>query len=78
MKSEYHKLNYNGSGWAEWWGEDGESDFMFFHRIDGPAIITYHPDGTIDMYCYYILCKLVSKKDFYKPGFIDSFIMENS
>ena len=78
MKSEHYKEE-DCYGSFEWWGEkqftdDGyNSYYYYYHRVDGPAYIR-----NADNEWYYILNKIVSKEDFYTPGFIDAFILEHS
>jgi hypothetical protein len=48
--------------------------FLILHNPSGPALYTDYNDKSQ----YYILGSEVSKEQFYTPGFIDSFILENS
>jgi hypothetical protein len=49
-----------------------------WHRVDGPARIYYRDDGSIEEECYYLLDYHIGKENFYTPGFVDLFILENS
>jgi hypothetical protein len=48
------------------------------HRIDGPAFTIYDMYGELTEEEYYLFGHEITKKQFYTPGFIDSFILENS
>jgi hypothetical protein len=48
------------------------------HRVDGPARILYDMWGNKTFEEYGLLDIVVLQKDFEAPGFIDSFILENS
>ena len=53
------------------------------HRVDGPAIICLNGQVIGDVFpnkfeSYYLLGTKINKEDFETPGFIDSFILENS
>jgi hypothetical protein len=50
----------------------------YYHRVDGPASIYYNKDGSISSMQYFILDKEITEEQFYTPGFIDAFILENS
>jgi hypothetical protein len=52
--------------------------FPVFHRIDGPAYISYDSEDGPKVEYNYLLGFHVSKEDFETPGFIDSFIMNHS
>jgi hypothetical protein len=48
------------------------------HRLDGPAIISYSENGDVEYALYYLLGKYILKSKYLTPGFVDSFILENS
>ena len=85
MKSEYHKcVDANGCIMYEWWGEElGDPDLRIlqavrtYHRLDGPALVCRHKDGSEQRY-YYILDYEVNVADYETPGFVDAFILEHS
>ena len=79
MKSEHYTHRYTtGNVSVEWWGQGDYYPSSFLHRVDGPAAILYGKNGSIIVKSYYLLNKKVTLEDFNTPGFIDSFIMENS
>jgi hypothetical protein len=45
------------------------------HRLEGPAYIHYKPT---ECKAYYLFGKRITEEQFYTPGFIDAFILENS
>jgi hypothetical protein len=47
------------------------------HRADGPAV-EYYDNPTHDQKYYWVLGHNVTEKEFYTPGFVDAFILENS
>jgi hypothetical protein len=66
----------------EWYGRTdlnaiNLSTFTFLHRTDGPAYIIYC-DGKFQIGFYYLMNNCIKEEDFHTPGFIDSFILENS
>jgi hypothetical protein len=48
------------------------------HRIDGLAIITFNKDGVEEPGSHWLFGTHITEKQFNTPGFIDSFILENS
>ena len=48
------------------------------HRIDGPAITWYDIDDEMWKGYYYMCNKRITQTEFNTPGFIDSFIINNS
>jgi hypothetical protein len=82
MKSEKYIQRSSGMK-AEWYGWF-RSHPMYkrlkipvYHKIDGPAFIQQNQDGSI-IELYFLFGKHINKEDFYTPGFIDAFILENT
>jgi antitoxin component YwqK of YwqJK toxin-antitoxin module len=81
LNGKYHRLDgpafieYYKSGniYMEQYYLNGE-----FHCVNGPAIVCYKENGRFSSRKYFLFGKLIEKEDFYTPGFIDSFILENS
>jgi hypothetical protein len=48
------------------------------HKLDGPSYIEYNMYGYVIEERYYIFGVPLTKEDFYTPGVIDAFVLENS
>lgn len=48
------------------------------HRLDGPAIEWFGVKGNPKDEAYYVLGKEFTKEEFYAPGMVDAYLLENS
>ena len=80
LNEQYHRtdspaviLYKNGKIYSETYFINGQ-----YHRTDGPACIIYNEAGNVVDERYCLINSTVTKEQFYTPGFIDSYILENS